>query len=490
SARMINGETGDAISELLASMASGYAAIDERLAENTQRDQQEIAAAFDAARAAQRNTMIAVVVITVLSLAVLVSFSTAILRGTITAVRRVSTGFARMRQGDFTRPIEVDSTDEIGNLGHQMNDMMTSLGALIRAVSEASETVAQVSEELAASAVQMAKGAESQASSIEQTSSAMIQMASQIDHVAGSAHDLAATADETAASIQEMEASAQTVARNAESLVTSVEQTSATIEQMTGSIQSIANKMRVVQEVSSEATKVADEGGRELSRVITGIGESSADIGKIVKIIEEIADQTNLLALNAAIEAARAGEVGRGFAVVADEVRRLAERSVDSTREISQVVAGVQNDTRQAVALTQEVLTHISKSVNRTGELVSDVHLATEEQTRGAEQILSTTVAMKTVTQQLAMAASEQAAGARSITAAVASMNGRTQEVADATAEQKRSGDLVVRAIDEIAKVAGQNRSASEQISATTRSLASQASSLRELTGAFRVTSG
>ncbi len=102
-----------------------------------------------------------------------------------------------------------------------------------------------------------------------------------------------------------------------------------------------------------EGMKTISDTMENTARVITGLGKRSQEIGKILEVIEEIADQTNLLALNAAIEAARAGEAGRGFAVVADEVRKLAERSVEATKEIGEVMRQVQQETTDAVETAQ-----------------------------------------------------------------------------------------------------------------------------------------
>jgi len=242
-----------------------------------------------------------------------------------------------------------------------------------------------------------------------------------------------------------------------------------------------------VDEVSRDAAKIASEGGTELSRMITGIGASSKDISKIVKIIEEIADQTNLLALNAAIEAARAGDAGKGFAVVAEEVKRLAERSMNSTREISVFIENVQKDTGEAVELTQGVLRQIVDSVTKTSGLVSEVSVASQEQSNGANQILRTATNMQQMTRDVAGAAKEQSEGTRGIMKSVEVMNQMTKQVADACGEQKRGGDMVVKAVESIAQVAQQNLSATEQLSRATESLAKEADRLQKMAEMFRI---
>lgn len=485
SERLLAMETGDAVVAALQDMTNRYNAIDQFLQQRTERDRAAMAAGFADAQRSQRVAIWSTVIVTVLGLGVLVTLSIVIIRGVSQTLREFSRGFMRLSGGDFSTQFAVTTHDEFADLSRQANDMMTRLGEIMGAVLRTARTVAEAGEELSASANRLQTGAEHQSSSAEQTSSAMIEMATQIEQVAQSAHELATTVEETAASIQEMGASADQVATNSESLVSSVEETATTIEQMAASIDAIAKRVRVVEEVSRRASGTVNERGQELARVIQGIGSSSQDIGKIVAIIEEIADQTNLLALNAAIEAARAGEVGRGFAVVAEEVRRLAERSVDSVREIGRTIETVQEGTTRAVDLTQAVLQDIVGSVEETSRLVSEAHDATEEQARGVSVIVSATSRMQDITQQLAGAAREQSNGTRSIMQAVDTMTRMTQQVAEATREQKRGGDLIVKATEEVTQVARQTLTSSGQVAETTVKLTREAESLRDLSSRF-----
>ncbi len=486
-ARLVSGQTGDDVDQAIANMNTLHSQIRSTLVDRTTLATDAIDEGFRNAAGASQTTTRVTVILAVLFLGAIAGLSYWVMTNTKETLATVSKGFARLSAGNFTQQFPVESDDEFGDLARKANAMMETLGTLIQGVLDASEHLSSAANELSAAAQEMENGALNQSSSSEQTSSAMVEMAAQIDQVAQSAHDLAATVDELATSVQEIAATSTQVEKNADALVASVEENTTTIRQMTASISSIAGSVKVVEEESRIAAQTADEGGRELSQVIEGIGESGRDIGKILRIIEEIADQTNLLALNAAIEAARAGEVGRGFAVVAEEVRRLAERSVDSTREIGTVVQTVQQDTSQAVDLTQSVLERIVNAVTKTSDLVTEVHAATEEQSLGADRILSTTENMRHLTQKVAEAAREQANGTRSITDAVEHMNGMTQQVASATSEQKRGGDMVVRAIEEIANVGHQNLVASRQVTETTSNLVTQADDLRQLAQTFKV---
>ncbi|HZF08157.1 MAG TPA: HAMP domain-containing methyl-accepting chemotaxis protein [Thermoanaerobaculia bacterium] len=528
SQRLMAGSVSEDLSKALQdAFRVRYPAIQGELQSFADENRQEMEQAFAKARQNQTVSLVTILIVTILLGIALGALSFFVIRSLTVPLAAAVEVAGRLARGDMSGRIAGSrSDDEVGELGRAMDRMVTYLkemaavadsiaaGNLQVAVSprseadvfgnaftrmtahlrrtigdvkQASSQVATAVDRISSSAADIRRGAESQSTSTEETSATMVEMASQIDSINRSSQALAANVEETSSSIQEMGASIEQVAKSSEDLLASVEQTSATIEEMTASIQSIAGRVQVVDEVSREAAKAASEGGERLSHVIQGIGASSKDIGKIVRLINEIADQTNLLALNAAIEAARAGDAGRGFAVVAEEIKRLAERSMTSTREIDAFVEAVARDTAEAVQLSSQVLDQIVSSVKRTTDLIRDVHAATQEQTTGAAQILRTANTMQNVTQQLATAAREQAHGARQIMTSVSMMNRMTQQVADATNEQMKGGDQVVKAVDQIAHVAQQYLGATEQLTNATASLAEEAERLKGMSQVFQV---
>lgn len=490
SEQMIAGQAGEGLAASLQTMADQYNAISSRLESNVMRDEAAIANALASARNRQQiasRTTLGIAFLFLLSLSLMTIWIVRDLRRVLTSVREVSLGFDRIAAGDFTTKVPEIAHDDIGDLCRQMNVMMDTIGTLIGELLSSSSSVAKAADELSEAFAQMSLGAQQQSGSTEQTSATMVDIASKIDQVASASQELASNVDETAASIQEMGTASQHVAKNASTLLASVDETAAKIKEMTSSIQSVAGRAQVVDEVSQEAARTVEEGGSQLAQVIAGIGSSSADIGKIVRLIEDIADQTNLLALNAAIEAARAGDAGRGFAVVAEEIGRLAERSVDSTREITKVVESVQHDTGQAVELTDAILKKIIDAVNESSALVGEVRHATQEHSESAAQVLATTNQMQDVTKQLAIAAREQSEGAKEITQAVEVMNEMTRQVAEGTDQQKSSGSEVVQAIEQIAVVAQQNLSDTNRLTTTTKTLVAESVKLEKLSLAFKV---
>jgi methyl-accepting chemotaxis protein len=285
----------------------------------------------------------------------------------------------RVAKGDLTVDIRSASRDEVGWLEHIMRQMVKSLREMVTQITSASRTVATSAEEISSTTVQIARGAETQ-SSPRGDPATMVEMAAQMQHLAKNAEALAANVDETSASIQEMSATLGQTAQNGEVLVQAVDEAVATLTGMIDRIGSIAQRVHMVDEVSQRSATEARTRGVTLQGSIGSIGDRSREIGKIVKVIDWIADQTNLLALNAAVEAARAGDAGRGFAVVADEVRRLAERCMQATQEIGEVVELVQRETEASVKLTDEVVSGLVGSIGKTSELVADAARATDEQ--------------------------------------------------------------------------------------------------------------
>jgi hypothetical protein len=227
----------------------------------------------------------------------------------------------------------------------------------------------------------------------------------------------------------QISASSQALAHDATVHAASLEETSAAAEQITSMTRTTADNSRVAaQEMDSVSRNVA-QGKLTLSQMIASMDDikvSSGKIARIIKVIDEISFQTNLLALNAAVEAARAGEMGAGFAVVADEVRSLAGRSAQAAKETSALIEDSLAKSLAGSSQLEKVVFAfggISDSAAKVRTVVDDVHVGSEEQRRGIEQVLNSIRQMEQITQSSAASSEESAATSEELAAQAESMN-------------------------------------------------------------------
>jgi methyl-accepting chemotaxis protein len=197
-------------------------------------------------------------------------------------------------------------------------------------------------------------------------------LASSSEELTAVSQGMASTAEETATQANVVSAASEQVSRNVASVATAS-------EQMQASIREISKNANDSARVAKNAVNVAFTTNETMKK----LGESSQEIGNVIKVITSIAQQTNLLALNATIEAARAGEAGKGFAVVANEVKELAKQTAKATEDIGQKIEAIQDVTKGAVSAIEE----ISTIINQINDISNSIASAVEEQTVTTNEI-------------------------------------------------------------------------------------------------------
>jgi methyl-accepting chemotaxis protein len=398
--------------------------------------------------------------------------------------------------GDLDHEIDIKRDDEIGELARTFANMVTYLkemAALSEAIAGGNLNV-QVeprskNDTLGNGFSRMIGGLQTLVRSVRDAAS---QVASASNQVAGASDESAKISLQTSSAIDEVTSTMHEISVNVQNMVkstqvqaSSVSETSASIDEMVASIQRVADTAKVLLDISNRSREEVHSGIATMDKATDGLnrinttiqasgeiidvlGQRADDIGKIIEVIDDLAEQTNLLALNAAIEAARAGEHGLGFAVVADEVRKLAEKSAQSTKEISELIQSIQKEARKAVenmdrstgivneglGLGQELntaLRKISNVVTEVYKFAQEIGAATNEQSHGSSQIARATTRLNEITHEINSAVEEQASGAHAVVKAMERMrelvqqttSGSTELAASAEQMSKMSRDLL-----------------------------------------------
>ncbi|TGU73940.1 methyl-accepting chemotaxis protein [Geomonas terrae] len=290
------------------------------------------------------------------------------LRSIVDMARELAQG-----EGDLTRRLPVQAQDEVGKLSEAFNLFIEKIQMIMQEVVSESREVGNSSERLSG----ISNG-----------------IAADIDELAAKSASVATASEQMAATTNDIAANCISAAEGAKLASDKATAGSSILDKTLDSMR------RLAEQVTASA------------QTVEGLGARSDQIGAIISTIEDIADQTNLLALNAAIEAARAGEQGRGFAVVADEVRALAERTARATREIGEMIKGIQSETKAAVAVMEAG--------------VREVEIGSEEAARSGtalKEILDQVDRVAGQVNQIATAAEEQSAATGEIAANVQQVN-------------------------------------------------------------------
>lgn len=258
--------------------------------------------------------------------------------------------------------------------------------------------------------------------------------------------------EQVAASVGQVSHASQTLSTNSQIASASVEEVSASIGQTDQQVRVNADASKKASTFVGSAAGLANQGADKIKDMVSamhGIKSSSQDIGKIIKVIDEIAFQTNLLALNAAVEAARAGQHGRGFAVVAQEVRNLAGRSAKAARETSDLIEDASNRVNAGVRIadeTSEAFTGIAEQITRVKEIVEEIDRSSAEQSRGVAQISLAMSEISKTALETSQQADELAAGSAEMSAATEQMRSEIRRYS----LRKTASALPIGALDNI----------------------------------------
>ncbi len=347
-----------------------------------------------------------------ISLVIAVALGLYIVFSIVVPIGKLNRVTSDLAKGNLDAKIDINSKDEVGQLARSMGLLTNRLKAYINYIDEVSELL----DELGRGNLDLIfkNSYEGDFAKIK------VALTNTSDMLNQTLSQISVAADQVATGSDQVASGAQALAQGATEQASSVEELSATINEVSSQVIKTAESAASAKQISIESSNATEHGKAKMQQMITSMNEisdTSREIGKIIKVIDDIAFQTNILALNAAVEAARAGSSGKGFAVVADEVRNLAGKSAESAKTTATLIDKSIKAVEQGTVIVSETAKSLDVVVQNT-EKLSDIiqYIAdtSEEQANSIKQVnigveqIATVVQTNSATAEESAAASEE----------------------------------------------------------------------------------
>lgn len=369
---------------------------------------------FNSAMNSQRIQMTLAITISAIAVAFAVVMAVMLIRAVVAPVQEMQQLMQDMEEGHLDVVAKYESRDELGMLANSiratlkfLQDVIGDVDYLLTGFGNGDFTVStRIREKY-----------------VGDYKSLLTSMSKLKEHLSGTLSQINQSADQVSAGSDQVSSGAQALSQGATEQASSVEELAATINEISNNIEQNAKNAELASTNSEHVKEQAEESGKRMQEMLSAmedISNTSGEIGKIIKTIEDIAFQTNMLSLNAAVEAARAGAAGKGFAVVADEVRNLAAKSADASKNTSALIEGALQAVERGTKIANETASALNDVVSGVGDVaatIDQISSASKDQSDAVRQVtlgidqISSVVQTNSATAEESAAASEELSG-------------------------------------------------------------------------------